>query len=153
MGTPRINLVTLGVRDMRKARAFYESLGLTPSPASQDGVAFYDVGGVVLSLFGRTDLAADAGLADVPTGFAAVALAWNVESEAAVDAAVARAANSGARIEQHPRKVFWGGYCGYFSDPDGHLWEVAYNPFFPLDADGHLTLPDNAANDEAPKQP
>jgi predicted lactoylglutathione lyase len=141
MGTPRINLVTLGVRDMGKARAFYEALGFVPSPASQDGVTFYEAGSVILSLFGRSDLAADAGIADTPTGFAAISLAWNVESEAAVDDAMARATRSGGHLVKAAGKAFWGGYLGYFSDPDGHLWEVAYNPFFPLDTEGRLHLP------------
>jgi catechol 2,3-dioxygenase-like lactoylglutathione lyase family enzyme len=141
MGTPRLNLVTLGVRDMARARAFYGGLGFKASPASQDGVTFFEAGGVILSLFGRSDLASDAAVSDTPTGFAAIALAWNVESEAAVDDALARAVNVGARITKSAQRAFWGGYSGYFSDPDGHLWEIAYNPFFPLDADGHLTLP------------
>jgi predicted lactoylglutathione lyase len=154
MGSPRINLVTLGIRDMGKSRAFYEALGFAPSSASQDGVTFYEAGGgLVLALFGRTDLAADANVTDTPTGFAAIALAWNVESEAAVDAAVAKAVAAGARIEKAPQRVFWGGYCGYFSDSDGHLWEVAYNPFFPLDAEGRLVLPDAATGGQPPDQP
>lgn len=141
MGAPRINLVTLGVRDLARARAFYEALGFVRSAASQDSVAFYEAGGVVLALFGRADLAKDAGVTDAPTGFAAISLAWNVESEALVDAALARAETCGARLAKPAGRAFWGGYLGYFSDPDGHLWEVAYNPFFPLDAEGRMTLP------------
>lgn len=148
MGAPRINLVTLGVRDLATACAFYEKLGFVRSSASQDAVAFYDAGGVVLALFGRASLAEDAVVDDTPTGFAAVTLAWNVESEAAADAAMARALASGARITKPAQRVFWGGYSGYFEDPDGHLWEVAFNPYFPLDPAGRLTLPDSAGGDE-----
>lgn len=140
-----INIVTLGVADMRRARTFYEALGLLASGASQDSVTFFQAGGTVLGLFGRADLARDATVDDSPTGFAAVTLAWNLDSEAQVDAAVQRAVDSGARILKPPHKVFWGGYSGYFADPDGHLWEVAYNPFFPRDATGRLQLPPPAA--------
>lgn len=149
MNAPRINLVTLGVRDLGRAQAFYEALGFTRSPASQAGVAFYQAGGVVLSLFGRSDLAADAGVTDTATGFAAVTLAWNVESEAAVGRAMARAAACGAQVIKPAQRAFWGGYLGYFADPDGHLWEVAHNPFFPLDAEGRMTLPDGPASGNA----
>jgi len=141
MDAPRINLVTLGVRDLVVAQAFYEALGYERSAASQEGVAFYQAGGVVLALFGRAALAVDAGIVDAPTGFAVISLAWNVESEAAVDRAMARAAACGARIVKPADRAFWGGYLGYFSDPDGHLWEVAYNPSFPLDAEGRVILP------------
>ncbi len=136
-----IDLVTLGVTDMQRARAFYEALGLVASGASQDSVTFLQAGGAVLGLFGRADLAKDAGVDAGPTGFAAVTLSWNLDSEAMVDAAMQRAASAGGRVVKPAHKVFWGGYSGYFSDPDGHLWEVAYNPFFPRDADGRLQLP------------
>jgi catechol 2,3-dioxygenase-like lactoylglutathione lyase family enzyme len=145
MGAPRINLVTLGVSDMLRARAFYEALGFIASGASVPSVSFFAAGGVVLALYGRGELAADAQAQDTPTGFAAVTLAWNLESEAEVDAAMALAARCGARIAKPAQKVFWGGYSGYFADPDGHLWEVAYNPFFPLDAAGRIMLPATAA--------
>jgi len=153
VGAPRINLVTLGVRDLARARAFYEALGFTRSAVSQDSVAFYEAGGVVLSLFGRDDLAKDAGIPDSPTGFAAITLAWNVESEAAVDEAMARAASCSARIVKPAGPAFWGGYLGYFSDPDGHLWEVAYNPFFPLDAEGRMMLPGSRTGDDPAESP
>ncbi|MGE0765938.1 MAG: VOC family protein [Hyphomicrobiaceae bacterium] len=145
--------MTLGVRDMARARAFYDGLGFVASPASQEGVTFYEAGGVVLSLFGRHDLAQDAGLADTPTGFAATSLAWNVESESAVDDAMARAVGAGARLVKAAQKAFWGGYLAYFADPDDHLWEVAYNPFFPLDAEGRLLLPGAAAGGNMTETP
>ncbi|MGD9804212.1 MAG: VOC family protein [Hyphomicrobiaceae bacterium] len=153
MSTPRLNLVTLGVHDMARARTFYEGLGFKTSPASQDGVTFFEAGGVILSLFGRSDLAADAAVTDTPTGFAAITLAWNVESEAAVDDVLTRAVNVGARITKPPQRAFWGGYTAYFSDFDGHLWEVAYNPFFPLDTEGRLTLPNGSKADDATNKP
>lgn len=136
-----INIVTLGVADMRRARSFYEALGLVASGASQENVTFFQAGGTVLALFGRSELAEDANVADAPTGFAAVALAWNLDSQLAVDDAMQRAVALGARMVKPAQKVFWGGYSGYFADPEGHLWEVAFNPFFPRDAEGHLQLP------------
>ncbi|KAA2236331.1 VOC family protein [Salinarimonas soli] len=138
---PRLSLVTLGVADLARARAFYEGLGWRLSPASQEGVAFYQGNGLALALFPRAELAADAGLPDVPTGFAGITLAYNARSVEEVDAVHALALSLGARNVKTPRAVFWGGHSGYFADPDGHLWEVAHNPFFPLDAHGNLTLP------------
>ena len=137
----RLSFVTLGVADVARSRAFYDALGWKASSASQPTVAFYDAGGVVLSLFARASLAADANIADSPPGFSGVALAHNVASPAEVDRVIAGAVKAGARLVKAGQKVFWGGYSGYFADPDGHLWEVAHNPFFPLDAQGHVTLP------------
>lgn len=141
----RLGLVTLGVADVARARCFYEAMGLKASSASQAEVTFFQLGNVVLALFGRAALAADAGVADSKPGFSGVALAWNVASETAVDEALAQAAACGGRIVKPGQKVSWGGYSGYFADPDGHLWEVAHNPFFPLDAQGRVLLPDDAA--------
>lgn len=140
--TPRINLVTLGVRDMAGQRTFYERLGFRASSASSPDVTFFAANGVVLGLFGHDALAEDAHLTTHPTpSFRGVTLAWNVESETQVDAAMDHAAACGATILKPPQKVFWGGYSGYFADPEGHVWEIAYNPFFPLDADQHISLP------------
>jgi len=138
---PRLNFVTLGVADVAAARRFYEMLGFTASPASQDAVTFFDAGGVVLALWGRGELAKDAGVRAEGSGFSGFALAHNVASEAEVDAVLAAAVVAGAKLVRAAQKVFWGGYTGYFEDPDGHLWEVAYNPFMPLDENGHVTLP------------
>lgn len=138
----RLSFVTLGVSDVGKARAFYEALGFRPSSASQDGVAFFDAGGVVLSLFGREALADDAGVVATKSGFSGISLAHNVSSETEVDKAISEAVAAGATLLKPGQKAFWGGYSGYFSDPDGHLWEVAFNPFMPLDADGRVTLPE-----------
>ena len=138
----RMTLVTLGVADGAVSRRFYEGLGFRAAGFDSEGVAFFDMNGVVLAVFGREDLAEDAN-AKLESGsaHARMSLAINLESEAAVDAAMAFAAGHGGRITQPARKVFWGGYAGYFADPDGFLWEIAYNPFWPLDADGRPQLP------------
>jgi len=138
---PRLNIVTLGVSNVARSRRFYEALGWRASAASQESIVFFDLGGVVLALFDRVQLADDATVAPAGDGFRAVTLAHNVASEAEVDAALAHAESSGARIVKPAAKVFWGGYSGYFSDPDGHLWEVAHNPFTTLDSQGRLVLP------------
>ena len=138
---PRLSLVTLGVADVARARAFYEALGWRASEAGGDGVAFFQANGLALALYGRAALAEDAGVEDRPGGFAAIALAHNVRSRAAVDGVLDTARAAGARIIRPARDAAWGGYSGYFADPDGHLWEVAWNPHFPLDASGNLRLP------------
>ena len=138
----RLSLVTLGVDDMGTAHRFYAALGLEPGPSSNEAVAFFDMGGVILALYGRAALAEDARLTPAGEGFRAVTLAWNLPDRAAVDASFARALAAGARNIKPPEEVFWGGYSGYFADPDGHLWEVAHNPFFPIDAAGVTRLPE-----------
>lgn len=138
---PRLSLLTLGVADVARARRFYEALGFKASAASQEGVTFFDAGGVVLALFGRAALAEDAHVPDTKADFGGVALAHNCGSEAEVDAVLSEAVAAGAKLLKPGQKVFWGGYSGYFADPDGHLWEVAFNPFFPLDRDGAVQLP------------
>lgn len=138
---PRISLITLGVEDVGRATEFYERLGWKKSDASQDGVTFIQLKGTVLALFSRGALAEDAHVENTPKGFSGVTLAHNVASERGVDAVYKFALSCGATPVKEPEKVFWGGYSGYFADPDGHLWEVAFNPFFPMDASGHITLP------------
>ncbi|NKN38115.1 VOC family protein [Agrobacterium sp. a22-2] len=138
----RISLITLGVADVALATAFYERLGFRKSSASQDGVTFIQLKGTVLALFGREALAQDAGVENTPPGFSGVTLAHNVSSPTGVDAVIKFAVSCGATLVKKPEKVFWGGYSGYFADPDGHLWEVAHNPFFPMDEYGHIVLPD-----------
>jgi len=126
---PRISMVTLGVRDLARAIEFYErGLGL-PRIDSPPEVAFFNLNGSWLGLYGREALAEDASVYPDGEGFAGVALAHNVVSEAEVDAVIEQAVGAGATLVKAPRKVFWGGYSGYFADPDGHLWEVAHNPF------------------------
>jgi uncharacterized protein len=141
---PRISLVTLGVADLGRSRRFYEEgLGWRPSHAGVDGVvAFYQLGGLALALYGRAALAADAGLPDEGGGFGGIALAHNVRSREEVGSVLARAAAAGARLLKPGADTEWGGHVGYFADPDGHLWEVAWNPHFALDATGALRLPD-----------
>ncbi|WP_406871068.1 VOC family protein [Thioclava sp. 'Guangxiensis'] len=136
----RITLITLGVTDLAASCAFYAQLGWEPA-AQQDGVAFYQMHGQGLALFGRDDLAKDQGRAGATLGTGAMTLAQNFDTEPEVDAAFAAALAAGATPLKRPEKVFWGGYSGYWSDPDGHVWEVAMNPFWPLAADGSLTLP------------
>ncbi len=137
---PRLSLITLGVADVARSRRFYEALGWRASGASQAAVTFFQLGGMALSLWGRADLARDAGVADSP-GFGGVALAHNARTRELVDTILAEAAAAGGRIVKPGIPTFWGGYAGYFTDPDGHLWEVAWNPHFQLLADGSLRLP------------
>ena len=139
---PRISLVTLGVEDVARATEFYERLGWKKSAASQDSVTFIQLKGTVLGLFSRQALAHDAGVENTPRGFSGITLAHNVTSERGVDAVFKFALSCGATEIKKPEKVFWGGYSGYFADPDGHLWEIAYNPFFPLNVEGHVVLED-----------
>ncbi len=141
MTPQRVTLITLGVADHDRARAFYAALGWTPA-AAQDEVVFYQMNGLVLGLFGKSDLAADQGRPGAALGTGAMTLAQNFPTEAEVDAAYDRAIAAGATPLKRPEKVFWGGYSGYFADPDGHVWELAMNPFWPLAPDGSLTLPD-----------
>jgi catechol 2,3-dioxygenase-like lactoylglutathione lyase family enzyme len=138
---PRLSLVTLGVTNIARARRFYETLGFVASNPNNESVTFFPAGAVVLALFGRRDLAEDATVADGAPGFSGVALAHNVRSEAEVEQVLAEAAAAGGRIVKAAKRAFWGGYSGYFADPDGHLWEVAHNPDFPLDAEGRVQLP------------
>jgi catechol 2,3-dioxygenase-like lactoylglutathione lyase family enzyme len=138
---PRLSLITLGVADVARSRRFYEALGWRASGASQADVTFFQLGGMALSLWGWADLARDAGVPDSP-GFGGIALAHNARTRELVDTLLAEAAAAGGRIVKPGIPTFWGGYAGYFTDPDGHLWEVAWNPHFPLLADGSLRLPD-----------
>lgn len=135
-----ITLVTLGVADLARSRAFYAALGWEAHKA-QEGVVFIQLAGQVLALFGIDDLADDMQAPRGSLGTGAVALARNLETEADVDAAFDQALAAGGVALKRPEKVFWGGYSGYFADPDGHVWELAVNPFWPLAPDGTLTLP------------
>jgi len=138
---PRLSLLTLGVDDVARSRRFYEALGFVASGPSNDDVAFFMAGGVVLSLYSRAGLLRDTGLTDGKPGFSGITLAHNVRTEPEVAAVLAEAVAAGARLVKAAHKVFWGGTIGYFADPDGHLWEVAYNPDFPFDDAGNLQLP------------
>lgn len=130
----KIGLVTLGVRDLERSLQFYrDGLGFpTHNYDPEQGVVFFRMEGTWLALYPRHELAADAGIPAEGSGFSGITLAHNVPSKAEADAVFARAVASGASPVKSPRDVFWGGYSGYFADPDGHLWEVAYNPFTDL---------------------
>lgn len=128
---PRLSLVTLGVADIERSRRFYvEGLGLPLRPESQESVVFIGLNGVWLSLYSREALAEDAQISAQGSGFRGVALAHNVRSKAEVNALLEQAEGAGGKIVKPPQDALWGGYSGYFSDPDGHLWEVAWNPHF-----------------------
>lgn len=130
---PKISLVTLGVDDLARAKRFYaEGLGLPLRPFESDEVAFFALQGTWLGLFGRDSLAADSGVDAGGTGFGGITLAHNVGSPEEVDDLVLRAERAGARVTAPPAAKSWGGYAGVFADPDGHLWEVAWNPHFDL---------------------
>ena len=127
---PRISMITLGVRDLKASIAFYEhGLGF-PRMESPPEVAFFTLDGTWLSLYGRQALAEDATVSPQGSGFEAFAMAHNVHSEEEVDNVMKQALEAGASLVKKPQKVFWGGYSGYFKDPDGHLWEIAHNPHF-----------------------
>lgn len=138
----RLSLVTLGVKDVDASRAFYERLGWKRSSASNESVVFFQAGGAVLGLFSREALAEDARVPADGEGFRGVTLAHNVKTREEVAAVLQEAEAAGARLVKPAEDVFWGGHSGYFADPDGHLWEVAYNPFFPFDDHGNLALPE-----------
>src|SRR5262245_6134256 len=136
-----LHLITLGVRDLETSRKFYmETLGWKASPSSNDDVTFIQVGGVVLSLFPRENLAEDAMVSPEGSGFSGITLAYNARSESEVDEIMANLKSKKVKILKEPQKVFWGGYSSYFADPDGNCWEVAYNPYFPFDENGNLKL-------------
>jgi catechol 2,3-dioxygenase-like lactoylglutathione lyase family enzyme len=138
----RVTLVTLGVADMTRARGFYERLGWRAHESSNPDVTFFDAGSLVVGLFGHAALAEDAGVAEgAAPAFRGVSLALNLRSTEAVDATMREAVAAGAVETKPAQPTFWGGYAGYFADPDGHLWEIAHNPFWPLDADGRVRLP------------
>ncbi|MDQ5916096.1 MAG: uncharacterized protein QG584_1990 [Pseudomonadota bacterium] len=136
-----ISFITLGVRDLARSRTFYHALGWRESSASQPAVAFFQAGSVAFALFGREALAEDATVAPVGSGFPAFTLAHNVASEAAVDATLAEAVAAGASLVRPGERAPWGGYRGYFADPDGFLWEICFNPFFEMDEAGAVKLP------------
>ena len=137
----RISIVTLGIADLARSRAFYERLGWRAS-GKTEGVVFFQAGGMALALYPRDELAKDANTATAGHGFGGITLAYNARNRAEVDSVLAEAQGAGATILKPAQEAFWGGYSGYFADPDGFLWEVAWNPFFPISGDGAIHIPD-----------
>lgn len=138
----RVTIITLGVKDIPKSRAFYESLGWKPVKTEHgDSIVFFQCGGMVVALYPRDLLAEDAGVPAAKTdAFSGVTLAYNVNAKDEVHAAVEQARKAGAKILKEPQDVFWGGYHSYFADPDGHLWEIAFNPFTLVDDEGRFIM-------------
>ena len=137
----RLSLITLGVSDLARARAFYEALGWKTGAAPADDVAFFQAGGMVLALWGRDQLAEDSAVED-PGGWGGITPAYNTRSPEEVDSVIEEARAAGATIGREPAESFWGGYSAVFIDPDGHPWEVAHNPNWTINDDGSVTLPD-----------
>ena len=141
----RISFITLGVSDLARSQAFYEALGWKPSKyGAGEGVTFFAIaGGMVLALYLRADLARDAGIPDTGApAFSGVSLSYNTRTKDEVDAVMADAERVGGQITAPAKTVFWGGYVGYFTDPDGHLWEACWNPKAVLMDDGTVRIPD-----------
>jgi predicted lactoylglutathione lyase len=143
----RISIITLGVADLARSRSFYERLGWCQSSASNEAISFFQAGGMILALYSRPELAKDAMIDDAAPaaesrGFAGFTLSFNAPSRAEVDQVLAEAKAAGAKILKPAQQASWGGYSGYFADPDNFAWEVAFNPSFPIDEDGAIQLPD-----------
>ena len=138
---PRVSLITLGVADLARSRAFYEKLGFKASSVGGDAIVFFQMGALALSIFPRARLADDANVPAEGGGFRGITLAHNVREKDDVAVVLEEAVRAGATLIKASEAAHWGGQSGYFADPDGHLWEVAWNPHFPLSADGALTLP------------
>ena len=136
----RLSLVTLGVSDLARARAFYEALGWKTRAAPDDDVVFFQTGCMIVALWGRDQLAEDSGVEDTG-GWGGVTLAYNTRSPDEVDEVISQAESAGATIPRHGAETFWGGYSGVFVDPDGHPWEVAHNPRWTIADDGSTKLP------------
>ena len=136
----RLSLITLGVSDLARARAFYEELGWKTRAEPEDDVVFFQSGGMIVALWGRDQLAEDSGVED-NGGWGGITLAHNVRSPQEVDAVIDEARRAGARIAREGEETFWGGYSGVFVDPDGHPWEVAHNPRWTIADDGSTRLP------------
>ena len=136
---PNVTAITLGVSDLKVSLNFYKGLGFKPGFVSPE-VVFFQLNGTVLALFGRDDLAEDAKLPKGKARPGGMSLAINLPSKKAVDAFMAKAKRAGAKVTKAPQDAVWGGYSGYFKDLDGHLWELAWNPFWKLDGKGNVTL-------------
>jgi catechol 2,3-dioxygenase-like lactoylglutathione lyase family enzyme len=143
---PRVSIVTIAVSDLDRMAAFYEAMGLSRHKGIADGVAFFQMGGVILALFGREAAEKDSGI-PFGGGVSRVYLAHNVRSEEEVGGVLDEAREAGGRVVKPAQRAFWGGWYGYFADPEDNLWEVAHNPDFPLAADGAITLPPGKEED------
>jgi hypothetical protein len=135
----RVSLLTLGVRDLPRARTFYEALGWRTNAGAGDDVVFFQAGGMIVALWDRDRLAEDTGVEDAG-GWGGITLAYNTRSPAEVDAVIAEAEAAGGTTLRAGAETFWGGYSGAFADPEGHAWEVAHNPHWTLAEDGSVTL-------------
>lgn len=135
----RLTIITLGVSDLSVAMDFYSNtFGWKKTEESNDNIIFFKLNGILLSLYPKDKLAEDAKIDHAGTGFGGVTIAHNVRSEKEVDETFEKLKSKGVRIVKQPEKVFWGGYSGYIADPDGHLWEIAFNPFLALDEKGNV---------------
>jgi predicted lactoylglutathione lyase len=137
----RVSVITLGVADLQRAKAFYEGLGWHTNTDPSMDVVFFQAGGTVFALWGRDQLAEDSAIPDDPGGWGGVTLSYNTRSPEDVDRVIEEARAAGGTIGREPGETFWGGYSGVFIDPDGHPWEVAYNPRWTVDDSGAVTLP------------
>jgi predicted lactoylglutathione lyase len=138
----RISIVTLGVSDLNRSREFYERLGWRRSFIKAEGIAFFQAGGMAFALYPRHELAQDANIAAEGHGFNGISLAYNARTRVEVDSVLKEATAAGGKILKPAQEAFWGGYSGYFADPDGFLWEVVWNPSFPIAEDGSIRIPD-----------
>ncbi len=137
----RLHFITLGTNNLEKSKAFFKALfGWKPTMKDSKDVAFFDMGGYVLSLFPKENLAHDALTSSQGSGFPGITLAHNVRTKSEVAKVLLRAEKLGAKIQKPAHDVFWGGHSGYFIDLDGHFWEIAWNPFMPIKADGRLKV-------------
>jgi len=138
----RVSIITLGVEDLTRSAGFYERLGWRRGMAKAEGIVFFQAGGMALALFPRQELAKEANISPDGRGFSGVSLAYNARNRAEVDSVLEEAEAAGAMLLKPAQEASWGGYSGYFSDLDGFLWEVAWNPFFSLAEDGSIRIPD-----------
>ncbi len=136
----RLNLITLGVSDLKTSTRFYErNFGWTKEDSSNENITFFRLNGILLSLFDRKELAKDASVRNTGTGFGGFTLSYNTRSEKEVDKIVEELRSKGVKILKDPQKVFWGGYSSYVADPDGFLWEIAYNPYMNIEENDNMT--------------
>lgn len=138
----KVSIITLGVKDLKRSLSFYESgIGWKPSRSSSENIVFFPMGGVILALYPRDELAVDANVDSSGSGFTGITLAYNTKSPEEVDRVLNTVHALGMRIVKPAQKASWGGYHGYFADPDGYLWEVAWNPYSSFDENDNLVMP------------